>query len=128
MLRNPSRARAWCGPSVFEFNIVNVSASTATPRSSPLRVSFVWGRCNSDTFVGWYSSGKSGTPSQSNPPTPVGDCPNGAFARSFDVCERCGTSGLSTPKTLWGCTLTEARTNMGLPGCVYTVRSGINCP
>ena len=94
-----------------------------------LPLALVWGRCQSDTiFVGRYSTGKTGTPPQSSAPTPTGDCPGGAFAKSFDVCERCGTSGLSSNKTLWGCDLADAKNDMGLPGCVYTLRTSVNCP
>ena len=71
---------------------------------------------------------QTGNAGQSSAPTPTGDCPGGAFAKSFDVCERCGTSGLSSNKTLWGCDLADARNDMGLPGCLYTLRTSVNCP
>ena len=126
MLRNPAAARTWCNPTTFPIAIVNVSGGK---RSGSLPLSLVWGRCQSDTtFVGRYSTGKTGTPPQSSAPTPTGDCPGGAFAKSFDVCERCGTSGLSSNKTLWGCDLADAKNDMGLPGCVYTLRTSVNCP
>ena len=129
MLRDPDRERTWCDPTVFKFEIVNVSQHESAGRSAPLPVTFVWGYCSSAASPGvWFASGTSGTPKQTNPPTPVGDCPGGAFAKSFDVCERCGTTGLPVEKTLWGCTFAEAQSNMGIDGCTYQLRSGINCP
>jgi hypothetical protein len=129
MLKNPDRERTWCNPTTFNIEIIDVSQNQTTPRSGPVPVSLVWGMCPSTAFPGmWYATSQPGTPQSKNPPTPAGDCPGGAFAKSFDVCERCGTSGLTTPKTLWGCTFAEAQTNMGLPGCAYQIRSGINCP
>lgn len=129
-LRNPQRDRTWCDPTTFDFEIVDVSQHQTSGRSAPLPVRFVWGRCQSTASPGvWYAMGSQGTPKQQNPPTPQGDCPGGAFAKSFDVCERCGgTSSLPTEKTIWGCTLAEAQANMGLPGCLYQLRSGLSCP
>jgi hypothetical protein len=124
----PSAGRKWCPPARFPLDIVNVTAGQPA-RSAALPVLLLWGKCQSNTFPGvWYSTGTTGTPPAASAPTPVGDCPGGAFARSFDVCERCGTSGLSAPKTFWGCTLAEAQQSMGSFGCVSVLRSGINCP
>jgi hypothetical protein len=59
----------------------------------------------------------------------MGDCPGGAFATSFNVCERCGTSGIAWNKTFWGCSLADAEQKMGSPGCSYTLRPAnqVNC-
>ena len=129
MLRDPDRERTWCYATTFNLEIIDVSQNQTTPRSGPLPVSLVWGMCPSTASPGvWYATTTPGTPQSKNPPTPAGDCPGGAFAKSFEVCERCGSSGLTTAKTLWGCTLAEAQANMGFPGCTYQMRSGINCP
>ena len=128
-LRSPDRDRTWCNPTIFEFGIVDVSQHPTAGRSAPLTVRYVWGSCPSTASAGvWYASGQAGTPKQQNPPTPTGDCPGGAAAKSFDVCERCGTSGLATAKTFWGCTFAEAQAAMGMPGCVSQLRSGLSCP
>jgi hypothetical protein len=123
----PAANRTWCPPTWFKLDIVNIGSGNPS-RSSALPVQLVWGSCPSVATGYWYSTGRSGTPAANSPPPPAGDCPGGGFARSFEVCERCGTSGLSFPKTLWGCTLSEAQQNMGGPGCTSTLRSGVNCP
>ncbi len=125
----PNAGRTWCPPTRFALDIVDVSGGQPS-RSAPLPVSLIVGKCASDTFIPLFSTGTSGTPSSASPPAPVGDCPGGAFAQKFEVCERCGGPGAggSIPKTFWGCSLSDAQQRMGVPGCSYTLRSGINCP
>jgi hypothetical protein len=129
MVGNPPAPRQWCGPTRFTVNIVNVSANATPPKSGALPVLLNWGQCPTTVPgpTGWASSGKAGTPKTTTPPTPVGDCPGGTFDRGFDVCERCGTSGLSTEKTFWGCDLNDAISKMGQPGCVSVARNGPSC-
>jgi len=122
--QSPVKARTWCPVTVFPINIVDEAGGT---RSAPLPVSLVWGRCVQVPPGGWYSSSggtSSSGPPASNPPSPPkGDCPGGAAAKEFLVCERCGGVGaLGAPKTLWGCSLPDAETKMGNPGCVYVLR------
>jgi hypothetical protein len=128
MLAGAAGPRKWCGPTMFDIAIVNVSANANPSKSAALPVRLIWGRCASNTFTGWYATMTPGTPSTTSPPTPTGDCPGGAFAKSFDVCESCGSSGLATAKTFWGCDFNDAKAKMGVPGCVYQLRSGPNCP
>ena len=123
----PNPGRAWCPPTWFPLAIIDVSGGQPS-RSAPLPVTLVFGKCVSDTGVFWYSTGTTGTPAAASPPTPAGDCPGGAFAKKFEVCQSCGGSGLSSPRTFWGCSLTDARQKMETPGCTSTLRSGINCP
>jgi hypothetical protein len=124
----PTAGRTWCPATIFPLGIVNVSAGQPS-RSAALSVRLWWGRCQSEPLpIYGYSTGSTGTPPAASPPAPTGDCPGGGFARSFEVCERCGTGGLSFPKTFWGCTLADAEQKMGTPGCVSTLRTGINCP
>ena len=123
----PTANRTWCPPAQFTLNIVNVTGGQPS-RSAALPVLLLWGRCQSEPPYVLYSTGTTGTPPAASPPTPTGDCPGGAFARSFEVCESCGTSGISFPKTFWGCSLADAQQKMGGLGCVSRLRAGINCP
>jgi Orotidine 5'-phosphate decarboxylase / HUMPS family len=89
----------------------------------------VYGVCESDPTPWLFATGTTGTPAASSPPpVTTGECPGGAFGKSFDVCERCGTSGLAVEKTFWGCSLSDAQQKMGTLGCTSTLRSGISCP
>jgi hypothetical protein len=122
----PNAGRTWCPPTNFPLSIVGVSGSS---KSAALPVSLVIGKCFSDTSPMFFSTGTTGTPAAgSPPPMTTGECPGGAFATAFNVCERCGTTGLPVEKTFWGCSLTDAQNKMGTPGCASTLRSGINCP
>ena len=129
MVGNPPAPREWCGPTRFTVEIVNLSANATPPRSAPLTVLLHWGMCPvTGGPMFWASTGKQGTPKQTSPPPPVGECPGGSADQSFDVCERCGTSGLSVEKTFWGCNLNDSISRMGQPGCVSVARSGLSCP
>lgn len=127
VVQSPATPRTWCPVTVFPINIVDEAGGT---RSAPLPVSLVWGRCPPPPGgpTTWYassgSSGSSGS-STSNPPNPPqGDCPGGAAAKEFHVCERCGgTSGLGVPKVFWGCSLSDAQSKFSSPGCVSVLRS-----
>jgi len=123
----PNAGRTWCPPTWFPLAIIDVSGGQPS-RSAPLPVTLVVGKCSSDTGIYWYSTGTTGTPPAASPPAPAGDCPGGAFAQKFEVCQSCGGSGLSFPRTFWGCSLADAIQKMGTPGCVSTLRAGINCP
>jgi hypothetical protein len=124
VVQSPPKARTWCPVTVFPINIVDEAGSA---RSAPLPVSLVWGRCppppGSTIWYARSSSGTSGPPVSSPPSPPQGDCPGGSAAKEFFVCERCGTSGLGTPKVFWGCSLPDAQSKFGNPGCVSVLRS-----
>lgn len=127
----PSAGRTWCPATLFRLNIVDVSATQPSP-SPPLPVTLWWGYCQSPPTGVWYatvgtSTPTAGTPPRNSPPAPSSDCPGGTFSRSFEVCERCGTTGIAFPKTFWGCSLADAQAKMGGPGCTSTLRPGINC-
>jgi hypothetical protein len=122
----PNAGRTWCPPTSFPLSIVDVSGGS---KSAALPVSLVIGKCSTDTSPIFFATGTSGTPAAGTPPAvTTGECPGGAFATAFNVCERCGTTGLPVEKTFWGCSLADAQSKMGLPGCASTIRSGINCP
>jgi hypothetical protein len=126
----PSAGRTWCPATLLPLNIVDVSATQPSP-SAPLPVTLWWGQCAPPPgpYL-WYSTGGTatpGTPTANSPPAPVPDCPNGGFSKAFNVCERCGTSGIPIEKTFWGCSLADAQAKMGGPGCTSTLRPGINC-
>lgn len=125
----PNAGRTWCPPTRFALDIVDVSGGQPS-RSAALPVSLIVGKCSSDTSILLFATGTSGTPPAASPPAPVGDCTGGAFAQKFEVCETCGGpgAGVAIPKTFWGCSLSDAEQSMGVPGCVYALRSGINCP
>lgn len=126
VVQSPVKARTWCPVTIFPINIVDEAGSA---RSAPLPVQLVWGKCAPPPSPGiWYSTSSGGTsgPPASNPPNPPqGDCPGGAAAKEFLVCERCGSSGLATAKVFWGCTLPDAISKFG--GCPSTLRTGPNC-
>jgi hypothetical protein len=130
VVQSPAKARTWCPVTTFPINIVDEAGGT---RSAPLPVQLVWGKCvpPPSPTIFWASpggsSGPSGTPASNPPNPPQGDCPGGAVAKAFLVCERCGTSGLATEKTFWGCSLTDATTKFGNAGCVSALRTGPNC-
>lgn len=121
VVQAPAKARTWCPVTVFPINIVDEAGGT---RSAPLPISLVWGRCSPPPGPNvWYArAGTSGPPAASPPSPPQGDCPGGAAAREFPVCERCGTSGLGTPKVFWGCSLSDAQSKFGNTGCVSALR------
>ena len=109
---------------VFPINIVDEAGGT---RSAPLPVQLVWGKCvpPPSPIIFYATTGTSGPPASNPPNPPQGDCPGGAVAKEFMVCERCGTSGLATEKTFWGCSLPDAITKMGNPGCASTLRTSV---
>lgn len=121
VVQSPPAPRTWCPVTRFNIDIVDEAGSA---KSAPLPVALVWGRCSSPGPTFWYaSSGSSSGPPQSNPPSPpVGDCPGGAAASAFEVCERCGTTGLPVAKTFWGCSLSDAQQKMGMQGCAAVLR------
>jgi hypothetical protein len=123
VVQSPATARTWCPVTVFPINIIDEVGGT---RSAPLPISLVWGRCPPPPGpTVWYASGSAGTsgpPASSPPSPPQGDCPGGAAAKEFFVCERCGSSGLGTPKVFWGCSLSDAQSKFGNTGCVSALR------
>jgi len=128
VVQSPAKARTWCPVTTFPINIVDEAGGS---RSAPLPVQLEWGKCPVPLPPGvWYattggSSSTSGPPASNPPNPPQGDCPGGAVAQEFLVCERCGTSGLATAKVFWGCSLPDAISKFG--GCPSTLRTGPNC-
>jgi hypothetical protein len=126
VVQAPPTARTWCPVTVFPINIVDEAGGT---RSAPLPVQLVWGKCvpPPSPIIFYATTGTSGPPASNPPNPPQGDCPGGAVAKEFMVCERCGSSGLATEKPFWGCSLPDAITKMGGPGCASTLRTSVNC-
>ena len=124
VVQSPPTARTWCPVTVFPINIVDEAGGN---RSAPLPVQLIWGKCvpPPSPIIFYATPGTSGPPASSPPNPPQGDCPGGAAAKEYMVCERCGSSGLATPKVFWGCSLSDAITKF--QGCPSTLRTGPNC-
>ena len=126
VVQTPPTARTWCPVTVFPINIVDEAAGTVQRRfrysSSGVNA---YRRRAPPFFMRRLVRADLRLRARLSPPQ--GDCPGGAAAKEFLVCERCGTSGLGTAKVFWGCSLPDATTKIGNPGCVSAIRTGPNC-